>query len=208
MTTRGFENNTVTVSGVITQKFTFNHMTASEAFYRTEIAVARKSGTVDMIPLMVSERLVTVTEDWSGKVLEVTGSFRSYNQNEGDRRRLMLFVFAQEVELLEENENINEVFLDGHICKAPTYRKTPLGREICDMLVAVNRPNDKSDYIPCVIWGRAATFASRLEVGTGVQLWGRLQSRVYTKRLDETHQETRVAYEFSVNKIGVKDAHD
>lgn len=203
MLTREQENNKVTVIGTVTQKFTYDHMTFSEAFYRTELAVERQSGKVDMIPLMVSERLVDVTEDWSGEVLKVTGSFRSYNQNDGERRRLILFVFVQEVEFVEKNENFtsnNNVYLEGYLCKAPNYRTTPLGREVCDLLVAVNRPYGKTDYIPCIVWGRNAAFAGSLEVGTLVKVWGRLQSREYTKMQGETC-ETRTAYELSVNKF-------
>lgn len=198
------ENNKVTVIGTVTGRFTYDHMVWQEAFYRMELAVERQSGHVDMLPIMISERLVDVTQDMSGATLRVTGSFRSFNQREGERTRLMLFVFAQEVEFLEKSVSFtinNDVFLEGYLCKAPVYRKTPLGREICDLLVAVNRPYGKSDYIPCIVWGRSAAFAGRLEVGSKIKVWGRMQSRVYNKMVDKDTCDTRTAYELSVSKF-------
>lgn len=205
------ENNKVTAIGTVVEKFTFDHMTFSEAFYRAKLAVTRMSGYVDIIPCMISERLVDVTEDMTGKILKVSGQFRSFNQSDGENKRLIIFAFAQEVEFPEEPEEFttnNSVFLDGYLCKAPVYRKTPQGREICDLLVAVNRPYGKSDYIPCIVWGRSAAQAGRLDVGTHVQLWGRTQSREYTKKLSETESVTRIAYELSVSKFKVVEGQD
>ncbi len=134
----------------------------------------------------------------------ITGQFRSYNRHEGVKNRLVLSVFAREIEFVGSDTNHtknNQIFLDGYICKQPIYRKTPLGREIADLLVAVNRPYGKSDYIPCIAWGRNARYASNLDVGTRLRIWGRVQSREYTKKLSEEECEKRVAYEVSVSKI-------
>ena len=157
-----------------------------------------------MINLMVSERLMDVTRDYRGCTIEADGQFRSYNRHEGVKNRLVLSVFVREVQFLEEFTDYtktNQIFLDGYICKEPIYRKTPLGREIADLLVAVNRPYGKSDYIPCIAWGRNARFASGFSVGTRIQIWGRVQSREYTKKLSETECEKRTAYEVSVSKL-------
>lgn len=169
-----------------------------------EVSVHRLSSFVDYIPVMVSERLVNVQESAEGKCVYITGQFRSFNRHEEHKNRLVLSVFAREFELVEqfEKENAaNQIFLDGFICKESVYRKTPLGREIADLLVAVNRSYGKSDYIPCICWGRNARFASGFEVGSHVQIWGRIQSREYVKKVSETQVEQRVAYEVSVSKI-------
>ena len=169
-----------------------------------DIAVKRLSGQTDILPLMVSERLLDVHQDYSGSTIEALGQFRSYNRHEGVRNRLMLSIFARKVRFMEEFTDYtktNQIFLDGYICKPPVYRKTPLGREIADILLAVNRPYGKSDYIPCISWGRNARYASSFEVGARVRIWGRMQSREYTKKLSETGSEKRIAYEVSINKI-------
>ena len=132
------------------------------------------------------------------------GQFRSYNRHEEKRNRLVLSVFAREVKFVGEEEEtvpVNQIFLDGYICKPPVYRKTPLGREIADLLMAVNRPYGKSDYIPCICWGRNARYASAFEVGGHVLIWGRIQSREYMKRISENETEKRIAYEVSVSKL-------
>ena len=136
--------------------------------------------------------------------VQINGQFRSYNRHEEKRNRLVLSVFAREVSFVEEETDkakTNQIFLDGYICKAPVYRKTPLGREIADMLIAVNRPYGKSDYIPCICWGRNARFAAGFEVGGHVQIWGRIQSREYVKKLEGEEAQKRVAYEVSVSKL-------
>ena len=169
-----------------------------------DIAVNRLSNSVDIIPLMVSERLVDVTEDYRGMIIEATGQFRSYNRHEENHNRLVLSIFAREFAIAEETQeatNTNQIFLDGYICKPPVYRKTPLGREIADILIAVNRPYGKSDYIPCICWGRNARYADGFGVGEHVQLWGRIQSREYQKQVGDEEYETRVAYEISVSKL-------
>lgn len=204
------ENNKVTLSGEIVSNFEFNHECYGEGFYTAIIASKRLSGQKDIIPIMVSERLVDVEADWVGRFVRVSGQFRSYNKHEGERSRLMLSVFDREFEEIEyEHEepgsgnDENFIFLDGYICKHPIYRKTPLGREIADILFAVDRPYGKSDYIPCIAWGRNARFASGLEVGTRLKIEGRIQSREYQKRISDDETETRTAYEVSVSKLTV-----
>lgn len=204
MSEKVMENNRVTVIGTIVSDFTFSHAVFGEGFYLVDLSVNRLSEQADVIPLMVSERLMDVTRDYRGCTIEADGQFRSYNRHEGVKNRLVLSVFVREVQFLEEFTDYtktNQIFLDGYICKEPIYRKTPLGREIADLLVAVNRPYGKSDYIPCIAWGRNARFASGFSVGTRIQICGRVQSREYTKKLSETECEKRTAYEVSVSKL-------
>ena len=198
------ENNRVTIIGEVVSDFTYSHEVFGEGFYMVDIAVNRLSNSVDIIPLMVSERLVDVTEDYRGMIIEATGQFRSYNRHEERRNKLILSVFAREitfVDELEESARTNQIYLDGYICKEPVYRKTPLGREIADVLLAVNRPYGKSDYIPCICWGRNARYAGSFEVGAHCAVWGRIQSREYMKKLSEDQLEKRIAYEVSVSKL-------
>ena len=204
MSEKGMENNKVSVIGTIVSDFTFSHAVFGEGFYLLDLSVSRLSEQADVIPLMISERLIDVTRDYRGCTIEAIGQFRSYNRHEGSKNRLVLSVFVREVRFMEEFTDYtktNQIFLDGYICKEPIYRKTPLGREIADLLVAVNRPYGKSDYIPCIAWGRNARYASGFAVGTRILIWGRVQSREYTKRLSETECEKRVAYEVSVSKL-------
>lgn len=206
---REIKNNQVTLSGEIVSNFEFSHEVFGEGFYTAMLASERASGQKDIIPIMVSDRLVDVGADWIGRFVKVSGQFRSYNKHEGERNRLVLSVFAGEFECLHENDSTaylpdeNSFFLDGCICKSPIYRKTPLGREIADILLTVNRPYGKSDYIPCIAWGRNARFAGSLEIGTRLQVEGRIQSREYQKRISETESETRTAYEASVSGLTV-----
>ena len=204
MSDKVIENNQVSVIGEIVSGFTFSHEVFGEGFYMVNVLVRRLSDSADVIPVMISERLIDVTEDYTGEYIRVAGQFRSYNRQEEKKNGLVLSVFAREVEFLEEeveSAKTNQIFLDGYICKAPVYRKTPLGREIADLLIAVNRPYGKSDYIPCICWGRNARFASGFEVGGRVQIWGRIQSREYVKKISETESERRTAYEVSVSKL-------
>jgi len=169
-----------------------------------DVLVKRLSNSDDRIPLMISERLIDVTQDYTGEYIMAYGQFRSYNQHEEKKNKLVLSVFVREVSFVEEEldgAKTNTILLDGYICKPPIYRKTPLGREIADLLLAVNRPYGKSDYIPCICWGRNARFASSFEVGEHVQVLGRIQSREYVKRISETESEKRTAYEVSVSKL-------
>ena len=199
-----FENNQVIIAGEIVSGFTFSHEVYGEGFYMVEVAVNRLSNYADYIPVMVSERLIDVTENYEGQYIGVVGQFRSYNRHEEKKNRLVLSVFAREIEFTgEPGEDVksNQIFLDGYICKEPIYRKTPLGREIADLLVAVNRSYGKSDYIPSICWGRNARYAAGFAVGEHVQIWGRIQSREYVKKLNEFETEKRIAYEVSVSKI-------
>ena len=198
------ENNQVSIVGEIISDFQYSHEVYGEGFYMVEVAVSRLSNFSDYIPLMISERLIDTSQSYIGQKVYVTGQFRSYNSHEELKNRLVLSVFVREIEFIEEETEemkSNQILLDGYICKDPIYRKTPLGREIADLLVAVNRSYGKSDYIPCICWGRNARFAARFEVGVHVQIWGRIQSREYVKRLNEDEVEKRTAYEVSVSKI-------
>ena len=196
------ENNQVTISGEISSEFVFSYELFGEKFYLVYINIPRKSGYVDKLPVMVSERLMDVGQDLRGLNISVKGQYRSYNRHDADKSRLILSVFAMEVEVLDESlesyEN-NHIYMEGFVVKEPVYRVTPKGREIADVLIAVNRPYGKSDYIPCICWGRNAKFASTFEIGTKCIIQGRIQSRFYIKAVTETHIEDRVAYEVSVN---------
>ena len=204
MTDKVIENNRVTIVGEVVSEFEFSHEVYGEGFYTLNISVNRLSDSVDIIPLMISERLVDVTEDLRGVIIEASGQFRSYNRHEENKNRLMLSIFLRELQLYEnyeEENSTNQIFLDGYICKPAIYRRTPLGREIADVLIAVNRPYGKSDYIPCIAWGRNARFAAGFEVGSHIQIYGRIQSREYVKKISEDECERRTAYEVSVSKI-------
>ena len=204
MSDKIIENNQVTIMGKVATEFSFSHEVFGEGFYMVEVEVKRLSNSEDRIPLLISERLIDVTQDYTGEYIMVHGQFRSYNRHEEQKNRLVLSVFVREISFMEEEPDgtkTNSIWLDGYICKEPIYRKTPLGREIADLLLAVNRPYGKSDYIPCICWGRNARYASGFEVGEHVQLLGRIQSREYVKRISDTETEKRVAYEVSVSKL-------
>lgn len=208
MTDKVIENNQVTVMGEVISDFAFSHEIFGEGFYMVDISVKRLSDSYDIIPVMVSERLLDVNADYKGMYICINGQFRSYNRHEEHKNRLVLSVFAREVDFIdemEESSKTNQIYLDGYICKEPIYRKTPLGREIADVLLAVNRPYGKSDYIPCICWGRNARYASQFKVGERCAVWGRIQSREYMKKLDEEHIERRVAFEVSVSKLEILD---
>lgn len=211
MTDKVIENNQVTIMGEIVSEFTFSHEIFGEGFYVVEVLVPRLSESTDLIPLMISERLLDVSKDYRGSYVYVAGQFRSYNRHEEKKNKLVLSVFVREIEFVEEileNEKTNQIFLDGYICKEAIYRKTPLGREIADLLLAVNRPYGKSDYIPCISWGRNARFASSFQVGERCRIWGRIQSREYMKKISEEEVEKRIAYEVSVSKLEIATEHE
>ena len=204
MTDKVIDNNQVSIAGKVVSGFQFSHEVFGEGFYILDVEVKRLSDSSDVIPLMVSERLMDVTKDYTGTYVEIMGQFRSYNKHEDEKNKLVLSVFAREVKICEEDYEStkpNCIFLDGYICKPPIYRKTPLGREIADLLLAVNRPYGKSDYIPCISWGRNARFAEKFTVGGHIHVWGRIQSREYQKKLSDTDVERRIAYEVSVSKL-------
>ena len=206
MTEKGINNNQVEVAGEIISTFEYSHEIFGEGFYMVKLLVNRLSEATDEIPLMISERLVDVTKDCRGKYLRAFGQFRSYNKHEENHNHLILSVFVRDLEFLDSMEDVkpNQIQLDGFICKQPVYRMTPLGREICDILLAVNRSYGKSDYIPCICWGRNARFAVSLEIGARIELVGRIQSREYQKRISEFEVVKRTAYEVSVNKLEMK----
>ena len=210
MTEQGINHNQVEVAGRIQSEFQFSHEIFGEGFYTVKLLVNRLSEATDEIPLLISERLMDVTKDYRGRLVRAFGQFRSYNKHEENRNHLVLSVFVRDIEFLESMEDVkpNHIALDGFICKQPVYRMTPLGREICDILLAVNRSYGKSDYIPCICWGRNARFAGNLEIGSRIELIGRIQSREYQKRISENEIIKRTAYEVSVNKLEIheKDA--
>ena len=196
------ENNMVTISGKIVTEAEFSHEVYGEGFYSFSLEVPRLSESNDRINVTVSERLVSKELLEIGKLIEVEGQFRSYNNyNNSEGSKLILTVFAREINFLEDERKIknpNQIYLNGFICKKPIYRTTPFGREITDILLAVNRPYNKSDYIPCIAWGRNARYSSNLEVGDNIKIWGRIQSREYQKKLESGEVITKVAYEVSV----------
>jgi len=203
MSDKIIENNQVTIMGEIISDFVFSHEVFGEGFYMVDVSVRRLSNSEDIIPLMVSERLIDVSQNYIGEFVMVSGQFRSYNRHDELKNRLVLSVFVREITFIDEEMDgakTNTILLDGYICKTPVYRKTPLGREIADLLLAVNRPYGKSDYIPCICWGRNARY-STFEVGEHVQIIGRIQSREYVKKITETETQKRTAYEVSVSKL-------
>ena len=201
------ENNTVLIAGKIVKGCVFSHEVYGEGFYTFQISSERLSDKEDILPVTVSERLIDMNLLQVGTKVDIVGQLRSYNNYNSKKNRLVLTIFAREISLPEEEEgkNINQVYLNGFICKPPIYRKTPFGREISDILVAVNRAYNKSDYIPCIAWGRNARFVKNLSVGDKVAISGRIQSREYQKRLSETDVKTMTAYEVSVSKLAAFD---
>lgn len=202
-----FENNNkITLVGKIVSDKVISHEIYGEAFYRFNLEIARLSGNADIIPVTVSERLFEISKIEIGKKAKIEGQFRSYNNYEGERSRLVLTVFAKEITILEteeETDNPNTVELNGYICKKPIYRQTPFGREIADILLAVNRAYNKSDYIPAIAWGRNARFCQNLEVGQNVKIYGRVQSRMYEKKHEDGTVENKIAYEVSISRLEV-----
>ena len=200
---KNLENNKVNIAGVICSDFNYSHTLCGEKFYIADLEVERTSGKSDIIPIMVSDRMIKI-EDLTGVAVEILGQFRSYNKHIDGKSKLLLTVFALEIEFLENvMYNNNNVELVGYICKEPIYRTTPLGKEIADVLLAVNRSYGKSDYIPCICWGRNARYVGNLDVGTKISIAGRLQSRTFLKKIDEETTEERVAYELSASKVEV-----
>ena len=219
--TNYLENNYLTLVGKVTGEKRFSHEIYGERFYIFNLEIPRLSGVADIIPITISERLISDDTLNDGQKLLVKGQFRSYNSYESEKNRLILTVFAKDVRTISEEEQneeeneiarkdiiTNEVVLIGYICKKPIYRQTPFGREIADILLAVNRAYNKSDYIPCIAWGRNARFCQNLEVGSQIKLVGRVQSRTYEKKHEDGSVETRVAYEVSVGSLEVIEEND
>ena len=196
------DTNVVYLRGELDENMEFSHEIFGEKFFNAKIKINRLSESYDILPLTVSERLLQDIDIKSNNKVNVIGQLRSYNKNIDNRNRLVLTVFVREIKQVEdENKDPNSIFLDGYICNEPIYRKTPLGREITDLLVAINRPYNKSDYIPSIVWGRNAKFAKTLKVGDRIQMWGRVQSREYEKKVENGEAIKKVAYEVSISKI-------
>ena len=196
-------NNRAEVIGIVEDGLIFNHEIYGEKFYTFTLGIPRLSGINDNIRIMVSDRLLSDFSFEPGDIIEVNGQFRSYNSYENGENRLILTVFAKDIGRPDEaeNKNPNSLFLNGFICKEPVYRTTPFGREITDMLLAVNRTYNKSDYIPVIAWGRNARYCKNFAVGDHIKVWGRIQSRTYHKRNSEDETIEKTAYEVSVNKL-------
>ena len=210
MDTNYLENNYLTLVGRVTGEKKFSHEIYGEKFYTFNLSIPRLSGNADIIPITISERLISEDTLTEGKKLLIKGQFRSYNSYQNEKNRLILTVFAKDIQGIEEpaeqeendivkkEETTNEVVLIGFVCKKPIYRQTPFGREIADLLLAVNRAYNKSDYIPTIAWGRNARFCQNLEVGAQVKIVGRVQSRQYEKKYEDGTSEMKVAYEVSI----------
>ncbi len=194
-------NNKLRLTGTVTERPVYSHEVCGEEFYETKLSVPRLSGQEDVIPVTLSDRLLARTEVKPGTKISISGQFRSYNKLEGEHSRLLLTAFAREILPADDEVNPNTIEILGYICKPPVYRTTPFKREICDVLLAVNRAYNKSDYIPCIMWGRNARFIKDMPIGERLWVTGRVQSRIYTKCLSEDKSEERVAYEVSVSKI-------
>ncbi|MDO6355083.1 single-stranded DNA-binding protein [Caloramator sp. CAR-1] len=197
-----FLTNKAYVEGKIVSPLTFSHEMYGEGFYNFFIEVPRLSQTVDVLPVTVSERLIANLDMSQGNLISIEGQIRSYNRVVDGASRLLLTIFARDIKRIDTiSDKPNEISLDGYICKQPVYRTTPLGREITDILIAVNRAYNKSDYVPAIAWGRNARFSSKFEVGTHVKIWGRMQSREYEKKLSDDNIVKRIAYEVSISKL-------
>lgn len=198
------DTNLVTIVGKVVGEKEFSHEIYGEGFYIYNIEIPRLSDVVDQLPLTVSERLLVGLDLKDGDMIKVEGQLRSYNKFVDGSNRLVLTIFARDIIPFEggdELKNPNEIFLEGYVCKAPVYRETPFGREITDLLVAVNRLYNKSDYIPAIAWGRNARFSSNLNVGDQIRIWGRIQSRQYQKKFSDGRAINKVAYEVSISKM-------
>lgn len=196
------ESNVAELCGVVLSDLKFSHKTYGEIFYTFVLGIERRSGYIDEINVMVSERLIFENPPRIDDFLEIKGQVRTYNEQVGEKNKLNVVVFAKEIYLSENfGYNENYIYLEGFLCKPPLKRTSPLGREICDMMLAVNRMYNKSDYIPCIAWGRNAGYAEKLGVGTKLAVEGRIQSREYKKKLDDGTAEIRKAFEVSVVKL-------
>lgn len=194
-------NNKVVLLGKLVDNLKFSHSIKNARFYKAKIRTIRKSGVCDEIPIIVSDRIMEMNRDWEHEFLRIHGEYRSRNDN----GHLRLYVFVLDIEPVIDADYENEISLNGYICKKPYYREMPLEREITDILIAVNRGNGRTDYIPCIAWGRTSVYAATLDVGTRIRINGRIQSREYEKKLSETETEKRTAYEVSVLIMEVVD---
>lgn len=196
------QNNGVFLAGTMSSELELSHKIYGEGFYSFYMVISRLSDIKDILPVTVSERILDVTPVKAGEKFAVQGQLRSYNKIINGQNRLVLTVFCKQIlKEYDEKANPNEIILEGYICKPTTYRVTPFGREITDILIAVNRAYNKSDYIPCIIWGRNARYAGMFNVGERVKVYGRIQAREYEKVLENGEKEVRTAYEVSVSRI-------
>lgn len=199
------ENNKVFLKGEVVSKPVFSHEVFGEGFYELNLNVKRLSDNFDIVPITVSERLLGDSKFEIGNMVAIKGQFRSYNKLVDNKSKLLLTVFVREVIELDESMNPNIIEINGFICKEPIYRTTPFKREICDVLLAVNRAYNKSDYLPCIAWGRNARFVKNIKVGQKVCIIGRIQSREYQKRVNDNESLVKTAYEISISKIRLED---
>lgn len=198
------EDNEACVIGEVCGYLTYSHDVHGERFYRFMLRSERLSENSDLICVTISEKMLTEISIDIGMRLKICGQFRSYNNYTGLGNKLVLTLFAKDVTVADESEKaMNEIYLNGYVCKPIVYRVTPFGREIADILLAVNRAYNKSDYIPCIAWGRNARFVKHLDVGCNVKIWGRMQSREYQKKINETETVTKTAYEVSINRLEI-----
>lgn len=199
------DNNSILIGGVVVSEPEFSHEVFEEKFYSFNLETKRLSDYNDVLPVIISERLIDIKSIKNGLLVKIKGQFRSYNKLVDNKSKLVLSIFAKEIGVVEDESviTLNEANFIGYICKNPIYRKTPLGREIADVLVAVNRSYKKSDYIPCILWGRNAKFCETLSVGSRVKLTGRIQSRKYEKKLEDGTVLSKVAYEVSISKFAI-----
>jgi len=197
-------NNIVRVSGEVTKEPIFSHEIFGEGFYEFSIKIKRLSDIYDVVPVTISERLLQDKALVVGKKVHFLGQYRSYNKLVDNKSKLLLTIFVREF-LDDDCDDENSVDIVGYVCKEPIYRTTPFNREICDVLLAVNRSYNKSDYIPCIAWGRNARYVKGFNIGDKVRVSGRIQSRVYQKRLDDGTIETKTAYEVSLSKVILED---
>lgn len=202
------QNNKVYVKGEIVTEARFSHEIYGEGFYEMDVLVKRLSGQADVLPVTISERLIEKGNLKIGSTISAIGQFRSYNKQVDGKSKLMLTIFIREVLFEDYYKNPNSIVLTGYICKQPIYRTTPFNREIADILIAVNRAYNKSDYIPCIAWGRNARFVKNLQVGEKVAISGRIQSRDYQKKISDNEVKTLTAYEVSVSKLAAYDNAD
>jgi single-stranded DNA-binding protein len=194
--------NKVYIEGKIISEITFSHEMYGEGFYTFKVEVPRLSDTVDVLPITVSERLIAALNMSIGNLISIEGQLRSYNKFVDGINRLILTIFTRDIKAIEAiSKTPNQIYIEGYICKSPIYRTTPFGREITDLLIAVNRSYNKSDYIPAIAWGRNARFSNIFNVGVHIKLWGRIQSREYEKKISEDNVIKRVAYEVSISKM-------
>ncbi len=208
MSDKGIDSNNVTIVGKVHSTLEFSHEMYGEGFYNFDIVVPRLSNHSDVLPITVSERLLVGINMEQGSTIKVKGQLRSYNKYTEGNNKLVLTIFARDISECDNEEEINnpnQIYLDGYICKRPVYRTTPFGREITDMLIAVNRPYNKSDYIPCIAWGRNARFSEKLKVGDHIMLWGRVQSREYQKKINEEKVISKIAFEVSISKMEINE---